>query len=772
MAATEVNFPQRLILVDVRPCQMDRERGIPVYAQSLLQELPKFMSDARFLLWHDPKLPPPIQAEALKSAIGPFHSANALIALDSSVHITDLLTVNLFQKQDDSLEMHLFPNWLRAHQPRRLGIVYDLIPGLFRDRYLKDPVIMRRYQEGLRCLRRWDQLFAISESARQDAIHHAAVDPSRIHTILGGLDPSKAEAIRTGGSPWLGEALPETYAVYVAGDDWRKNMAGAIQSFAIYRSQGGRLQALLLVCSLSNSRRLDYLRMAREAGLPPGSVILTGKVSDAELVSLVKGATVSVFPSFYEGLGLPVIESYACGTPVLASNRSSLPELVPPSCLFEPDDPSQLAEAMLVFDRNPGLREESLNRGAEVLTTFTWPHAAQLMAQALQASRERDASPGPAVAAIGVLPPARTGIAPVNARHLRSAARPMHFFSAFPTAKDRCAFQAHPWEHLAHPRSLSTFQQREQYAQRLFVLGNSSHHQATLEALRALRDAPGQTWLYLHDGDLLGMWLGDFGHDLHSVGALYRKAYPQWQGGPKALLGPDRPLGLRPLLGLGRKVGIIVNSNWTRDLVLRDLKEPPPLGVHALFLPVEPHAPVVGRPSDGVLRVGTFGKPERTKQLDRLVAAVELIGSQRSVSLLVAGFDARAFLRNEGLLPPTRIEVLDNPSDEALLAAMQSVDVAVQLRYPSRGESSGVVSHLLGLGIPLVATDTGSFSELGDAAVLVPPTASSSEISAAILKAHESQNLRVSAAAYRTAHLPEAFVSALDALLEAHRGVS
>lgn len=770
MVTAEDASAGRLILVDARFCQVNRERGIPVYAQSLLQELPKRMPDARFLLWHDPKLPPPTQAEALQSTLGPFHSSTALAALDAGVRITDLLTVNLFQKQPGSLEEYLLPNWLRAHQPRRLGIVYDLIPGLFRDRYLRNPSDLNHYQEGLRCLRRWDQLFAISESARQDAVRHAAVDPFRIHTIFGGLDPAKAEAIRTGGSPWRGEPLPDAYAVYVAGDDWRKNMAGAIQSFASYRSQGGHLPALLLVCSLSDSRRQDYLRIAGETGLPPGSVIITGKVSDAELVSLVKGATVSVFPSFYEGLGLPVIESYACGTPVLASNRSSLPELAPPSCLFDPGDPSGLAEAMLAFDREPRLRAESLARGAEVLATFTWPHAAQLMARALLTPYDPGDASSSAVAAVGVLPPARTGIAPVNARHLRSAATPMHFFSAFPRAKDRQAFLSHPWERLAHPRSLSTFQEREHYAQRLFVLGNSSHHQATLEALRALRDAPGQTWIYLHDGDLLGMWLGDFGHDLQAVGALYSKAYPEWQGGPKALLGPDRPLGLRPLMGLGQQVGIIVNSQWTRELVLRDLKEAPPLGIHPLFLPVEPHAPVEARQPDGILRVGTFGKPERTKQLDRLVAAVELIGAQRPIRLLVAGFDARTFLRKEGLLRSDQLEVLDNPSDEALHGAMQSVDVAVQLRFPSRGESSGVVGHLLGLGIPLVVTDTGSFSELGEAAVLVPPTATPLQISEGILEAHESQALRSAAAAYRSTHLPEAFVSALDELLAAHRG--
>lgn len=760
----------RLILVDVRVCQMDRERGIPVYTQSLLLELPKAMPEARFKLWHDPKLPPPTQAAALHAAFGPFHSAKELAAMGPEIQITDLFTTNLFQKHRGPLASHLFPVWLQAHQPRRLGILYDLIPCIFRERYLANPLDLDRYQEGLRCLRRWDQLFAISESARFDAIRHAGVDPSRIHNIYGGLDPAKEEAIRRGGTPWLGEPLPPAYAIYVGGDDWRKNMEGAIRGFAAYRQNGGRLQALVLVCGMAETRRRDYLRIAAEAGLPTGALIITGKVTDSEMVALVKGADRSVFPSFYEGLGLPVIESYACGTPVLASNRSSLPELVPPGCLFDPDSPADLAEVMLAFDRDPALREASLARGREVLASITWPRCAQRVADVLAGNADSVKPIGPAVAAVGVLPPARTGIAPVNARHLRLDSVPVHFFSAFPRARDRVAFQPHPWERLAHPRSLLALQRQERYAQRLFVLGNSGHHQATLEALRDLRDAPGQTWLYLHDGDLLGMWRADLGDDLPAVAALYARAYPQWRGGAAGLLAEVRPRGLGPLMALGQEIGIIVNSEWTRKQVLQDLASPPALGVHALFLPVEPHDPVPRRVDDPVLRLGTFGKPEKTKQLDRLIAAVQHLQRRRPTRLLVAGFDAGTFLTREGLARVEGIDVLDNPSDSELMEAMRSVDVAIQLRFPSKGESSGVVGHLLGMGVPLVATDAGSFSELREAAVLVPPDVSPAALADAILRAHEDAGLRATAATYRTAHLPAAFVAALDSLLASHRG--
>jgi glycosyltransferase involved in cell wall biosynthesis len=184
---------------------------------------------------------------------------------------------------------------------------------------------------------------------------------------------------------------------------------------------------------------------------------------------------------------------------------------------------------------------------------------------------------------------------------------------------------------------------------------------------------------------------------------------------------------------------------------------------------VEPHEPILSCGQEPVLRLGTFGKPERTKQLDRLFGAVRHLQEQRPTRLLVAGFDAGAFLAREGLSLQQGLDVLDNPSDAELMAAMRSVDVAVQLRFPSLGESSGVVGHLLGMGIPLVVTDAGSFSELREAAVLVPPEVSAGHLAEAILQAHESASLRATAAVYRTAHLPEAFVAALDGLLASHR---
>lgn len=108
-------------------------------------------------------------------------------------------------------------------------------------------------------------------------------------------------------------------------------------------------------------------------------VHFTGYISDAELVGLLSGAAALVLPSLWEGFGLPAVEAMSCGVPVLASRRSSLPEVVGEAGLFfEPESPPDIADCLLRFLRDPELRprlgEIALNRAH----TFTWERAAEL----------------------------------------------------------------------------------------------------------------------------------------------------------------------------------------------------------------------------------------------------------------------------------------------------------------------------------------------------------------------------------------------------------
>jgi hypothetical protein len=269
-----------------------------------------------------------------------------------------------------------------------MGIVYDLIPLLFPDRYLSNANVRRTYFEALQVLRDSDHLFAISHATRQDTIRHAAVDPRRVHCVYGDIDQTKQAlmnrpASETAAVPAM-HGLVGPYCAYVGGDDWRKNLDTAVNAFAAFHREHPAHQ-LAIVCKLSGDRIAAIQRRAGSLGLPPGAVRCTGFVTDEDLVGLVRHADMVVFPSLYEGLGLPVLEAYGCGTPVVGSNNSSVAELVLPELACDPQDPSAIAAAMKRLADSDQLREASLALGRRLQAEeLGWSRAAERVMEQIE----------------------------------------------------------------------------------------------------------------------------------------------------------------------------------------------------------------------------------------------------------------------------------------------------------------------------------------------------------------------------------------------------
>jgi len=309
------------VLVDLRGSQFDGDRGIPAYAQSLAVELVGGDTGCRWLLLHDPRWPLPARHAELAT------HAEWCTATDLDgprpARIDVLLTGCFFLPHHGCDGDYLYPAWLRRQQPRRLGIVYDLVPLLFPDRYLARDRARQQYHDALRVLRQSDHLFAISQATRRDTIRHAAVDPLRVSCIYGDIDHAKralmAEPATATADVPARHGLTGPYVACVGGGDWRKNMDVAVAAFArFHRDHPGR--RLAIICKLQPERIAELRRTAAAAGLPPEAVVCTGYVSDADLVALIRHAEMLIYPSLYEGLGLPVLEAYGCGTPVVGSN--------------------------------------------------------------------------------------------------------------------------------------------------------------------------------------------------------------------------------------------------------------------------------------------------------------------------------------------------------------------------------------------------------------------------------------------------------------------
>ncbi len=206
-----------------------------------------------------------------------------------------------------------------------------------------------------RAVRRADLLLTLSESAREDIERVLGVPREKIRvTYLGGptLDPESS--------------FKERYFLFVGGTEKRKNLATVLEAFKSIEGFELRVVGANKASPVHDERR-------EQSG-----VRWLGFVGEQELVELYRHATALVFPTRYEGFGLPVLEAMARRTPVIASNSSSIPEVARGAAiLVDPDDVEGLRDAMRRVGAEPALCAELVERGTEVVSGFSWDETAR-----------------------------------------------------------------------------------------------------------------------------------------------------------------------------------------------------------------------------------------------------------------------------------------------------------------------------------------------------------------------------------------------------------
>jgi glycosyltransferase involved in cell wall biosynthesis len=215
----------------------------------------------------------------------------------------------------------------------------------------------------------------ISEATRRDLLAYLQVDPKRVYVVYGGVaerfrpaSPVALQAIRTR------YRLPERFILTVGTVEPRKNYLRLLEAYCLLLGQG-RSDGLVIAGKLG-WRYKPFFQRLRELNLEQ-RVTLLGFVADDDLPALYSAAEVFVYPSLYEGFGLPPLEAMACGTPVVASNTSSLPEVVGNAgLLVSPYDVDALAAAIARLLDDPLLRAELRARGFQQAARFTWETAA------------------------------------------------------------------------------------------------------------------------------------------------------------------------------------------------------------------------------------------------------------------------------------------------------------------------------------------------------------------------------------------------------------
>jgi len=172
-----------------------------------------------------------------------------------------------------------------------------------------------------------------------------------------------------------GLGIRRPYLLSVGRLNPRKNLAALLRAFAELKSRRGLPHTLVIAGRKDYGTETIY-RQARGAG--PGDVVLTGYVPEAYLPALYRGADIFIYPSVFEGVGLPVLEAMASGVPVITSNTTSLPEIAGGAALIiDPENESEISAAIERFLDDPAFKADAVRRGLARAAEFSWDETAK-----------------------------------------------------------------------------------------------------------------------------------------------------------------------------------------------------------------------------------------------------------------------------------------------------------------------------------------------------------------------------------------------------------
>ena len=349
------------ILIDARPLQgPSARRGIGSYVRGLLGGLAAEAYADRIALLLDRDLPEPeLPIQGLNAYLVRRRYHGRLATYEDAVALSgDLRRIRPGLYHATSLS-------LPGRTTERLVVtVHDLIPWAWAGVHMRGERL--RYRLGRRALAGADRVIAVSEATARDAASHAGVAPARITVIPEAAGPAfrpRPDAEGRVTDAW--GLTPGRYLVYVGSLDARKDPRGLLEAWRTASAQSGGLELVLAG------------EPGRQAPVPPPGVRRLGHVADEDLADLLSAAGCLVFPSRYEGFGLPILEAMSCGCPVAAYANSSIPEVAGAAAeLVEDGDARALGAAAARLVSDAERRRKAVRAGLKQAARFSWRKSA------------------------------------------------------------------------------------------------------------------------------------------------------------------------------------------------------------------------------------------------------------------------------------------------------------------------------------------------------------------------------------------------------------
>lgn len=268
--------------------------------------------------------------------------------------------------------------------------LYDLIPYFEQKDHLFTPLMRQWYGEKINDLKKADLLFAISEHTKKDAMQVLNTAPEKIINVSCDTGPEfkKINIGEKNRKTILDRyGISRDFILYTGAADKRKNIKSLVNAYALLPGSIRDNYQLVLVYPFTSSQKREILKYGKSGGIIPSDIVFTGYVPDKDLVALYNICKLFVYPSLYEGFGLPVLEAMRCGAPVICSDRTSLPEVVGnQEALFDPLSPEDIRDKIMSVMTDETYRKKLQEHARKQADKFSWDNSARLALRALEVS--------------------------------------------------------------------------------------------------------------------------------------------------------------------------------------------------------------------------------------------------------------------------------------------------------------------------------------------------------------------------------------------------
>lgn len=647
-------------------------------------------------------------------------------------------------------------------------VLYDLIPYINPIPYLENPTVSKWYLKKINHLKKSDVLLSISASSGQEAIQYLGFDERLVTNISTACD-SQFVPLNLSKNDYkhLEQAynISKPFVMYTGGIDHRKNIEGLIRAFAALPKDIRSQHQLAIVCSVQLSDKERLTQLAKEQGLTSDDYIMTGFVPDEDLVKLYNACKLFIFPSWHEGFGLPALEAMQCGAAVIASNNSSLPEVIGlEEALFDPRDDKAITEKLLQGLTDEKFHERLIQHGIIQAKKFNWSDIANRAIEAIEIAHSEiqknnlplvQPSFRPRLAYLSPLPPERSGISDYSAELLEELTR----WYDIDVIVDQETV-TNPWILATIPiRDVAWFLENSNLFDRvLYHFGNSEFHKHMFDLLPRI---PGV--VVLHDFYLSGVQAYREGTGLvphaykqnlyhsHGYNAVYMAENEKY---------PYEALWTYPtnLKVIQDALGVIVHSENSKNLAVKWYGEEASdkwIVIPLLRKPLHKQDKIEARKLlnlvDDDFIICSFGMIGNTKLSLELVEAYinsKLAQNKKCHLILVGQKDTSEYgKRIDSLIQRSKLKnnitITGWIESSDFRLYLQAADIAVQLRTLSRGESSAAILDCMNAGLPTIVNANGSMTYLDkDSVLMIPDEFQQEELSRALDLLFENADIR------------------------------